>query len=185
MAQIEKRGANSYRLGVSCGFDSNNKRIMKYKTIKLAPDLTEKQIEIELAVQINQFEKEIEKGTYLDGNITLNKFAEKWLKDYAEISLKPTTLARYKALMQRILIALGHKKLENISPTDLIQFYKNLAEGGIRLDYKYKLKENIVSEIPDFKQKISIAALNSDTINKLIKGRSATKEIQSIKSVQF
>ena len=86
MGQIEKRGANSYRLGVSCGFDSRNKRVMKYKTIKVKPGLTDKQIEKELMSQLNRFEQEVQSGTCLDGSITLNDFAEKWLKDYAEVT---------------------------------------------------------------------------------------------------
>jgi hypothetical protein len=55
MGQIEKRGTNTYRLVVSYGFDSQNKRQKKYKTIKLAPNLTEKQIQQELAVQLDRF----------------------------------------------------------------------------------------------------------------------------------
>jgi len=105
------------------------------------------QVQQELAVQLDKFEKEVQRGTYLDGNITLNEFADKWMKDYAETNLKATTLARYKKLMERILIALGHKKLDSIQPTHLIEFYKNLGEAGIRDDYKYKLKEGIIINI--------------------------------------
>lgn len=176
MGQIEKRGANSYRLGVSCGFDSNNKRIMKYKTIKVNPTLTEKQIQQELTVQLDQFEKEVQRGTYLDGNITLNEFSEKWIKDYAEVSLRPTTLARYKKLLERVLVALGHKKLDSIQPTHLIEFYKNLGESGIRLDYGYKLKENIIKTMPDFEKKANSAKLNSRTIKQILGGKITTKE---------
>lgn len=170
MGQIEKRGANSYRLGVSCGFDSQNKRIMKYKTIKLTPSMTDKQIEKELAIQLDRFEKEVQAGTYLDGNITLSEFAEKWLKDYGEIHLRPKTLARYKQLLQRVLIALGHKKLSAIQPTNLIEFYKNLAEGGVRLDYRYKLKEGSVLRLPDVHMLANSAKLNVRTVKDIMKG---------------
>ena len=176
MGQIEKRGENTYRLVVSCGFDSQSKRQKKYKTIKLTPNLTQKQIQLELAVQLDKFEKEVQKGTYLDGNITLGEFTEKWLKDYAEPNLKPKTLANYKHLLQRILISLGHKKLDSIQPTHLIEFYKNLAESGIRNDYKYKLKENIISHIPNFEKKSSAAKVHSDTLRKIIKGGNTNKE---------
>lgn len=104
MGQIEKRSINTYRLVVSCGFDSQNKRQKKYKTIKLSSELTEKQIQQELAVQLDRFEKEVQKGTYLDGSITLNEFSKKWLKDYAELNLKPKTIMRYKQLLKRILL---------------------------------------------------------------------------------
>lgn len=178
MVTIERRGNNSYRLVVSCGYDSNNKKILKRKTITLPPNLTEKEIERELTIQGDRFEKEVQRGTYLDGgNITLNEFADKWIANYAEKNLKPTTLARYKALMERIRIALGHKKLDSIQPTHLIEFYNNLAEGGIRLDYKYKLKENITSDIPDFHKKLITIPINIRTIKDLINGSNTTKDI--------
>lgn len=53
---------------------------MKRKTITLPQNLTEKQIQQEITSQLDKFEKEVQKGTYLDGNITLSEFAEKWLK---------------------------------------------------------------------------------------------------------
>jgi len=176
MGQIQKRSANTYRLTVSCGFDSNNKRQRKCKTIKLAPGLTDKQIQQELAVKLDKFEKEVQKGTYLDGNITLNEFADKWMKDYAEVNLKPTTLARYKKLLVRILIALGHKKLDQIQPTHLMEFYKKLSETGIRLDYVYKLKENIIDTIPDFEKKVFSTNINSRTVKDILKGKGTDKK---------
>lgn len=36
MAAIEKRGENSYRLTVSCGYDKEGKQIRKTKTIDLS-----------------------------------------------------------------------------------------------------------------------------------------------------
>ena len=171
MVTIEKRGNNSYRLIVSCGYDSNNKKILKRKTITLPSTMTEREIERELTIEGDKFEKEVQRGTYLDGNITLNEFAEKWLKDYAETNLKPLTLARYKVLLGRILIALGHKKLDSIQPTHLMEFYRNLGETGIRLDYVYTLKENIINTIPDFEKKVSSSKVSSRTIKDIIKGK--------------
>ena len=125
MVTIERRGNNSYRLIVSCGYDSNNRKILKRKTITLPSNLTEKEVERELTIQGDKFEKEVQRGTYLDGSITLSEFAEKWIKDYAETNVRATTLARYRVLLERILIALGHKKLDSIQPTNLMDFYKN------------------------------------------------------------
>lgn len=177
MGAWKPRGKNSYRLTVSQGYDSNGKKIQKQKTIHIPEGLTEKQLAKALTIELDKFEKEVQRGTYLDGNITLNEFADKWMKDYAETNLKATTLARYKKLMERILIALGHKKLDSIQPTHLIEFYKNLGETGIRDDYKYKLKEDIITSIPDFEKKISSAAINPRTIKQIIDGKVTTKEI--------
>ena len=181
MGQIEKRGINSYRLGVSCGLDNQNKRIMKYKTIKLSSGMTDKQIKKYLAMQLDQFEKEVQTGTYLNGSMTLNEFSEKWFKDYAEIYLRPKTIARYKQLLARVLIALGHKKLDSIQPTNLIEFYKNLADGGMRLDYTYQLKEEFLTDQTNFKTAlsplISRHAIGARTVTLIMRGGNTTKGV--------
>ena len=178
MAQYQKRGIDTYKLTVSCGFDNQGKRQRKTKTIKLSPRLTEKQLQQELAVQLDKFEKEVQHGTYLDGgSITLNEFSEKWIKDYAEPNLKPRTISHYKQLLVRTLLALGHMRLERIQPTHIMKFYKNLGESGVRLDYKFKLKENISYDMPDFTSKVSSAKINPTTLNQILKGEVTTKEI--------
>ncbi|HZK56158.1 MAG TPA: tyrosine-type recombinase/integrase [Desulfosporosinus sp.] len=146
MASIKKRGENSYRVTVSCGYDSQGKKLVQAKTISLDPSLTPKQTDKELQKQATLFEREVENGTYLDGSkITLAEFTERWLKDYAEKQLAPKTLHRYKDMLaSRILPALGHVKLDKLQPTHLLQFYDNLGEKGIRRDVKYSIK-------PEFK----------------------------------
>ena len=177
MGSWRKRGNNSYQLTVCQGYDSNGKKLMKNKTINFPKNLTEKQIAIELTIQLDKFEKEVQRGTYLDGNITFSEFAEKWLEDYATVNLKNKTLADYKMLLKRILPALGHKKLNTIQPTHILEFYKNLSECGIRLDYTYKLKNNIVSDISDFVKKASAPDLNLRTVRQVAQGKNTTKTI--------
>lgn len=178
MGSWKKRGDYSYRLTVSQGYDSDGKKLQRQKTIHLPEDLTQKQIEKELTIQIDRFEKEVQRGTYLDGTtINLNEFAEKWMKDYAEVSLRPKTLNRYKQLLKRILAALGHKKLNSLQPIHLIEFYKNLGEHGVRLDYVYKLKENVIETMPDFTEKVSVAEVNPRTIKQVLQGRTTTKAV--------
>lgn len=137
MAAIEKRGENSYRLTVSCGYDKKGKKIRKYKTIDLSHIKPNKQLE-EAQKQFALFENEVKKGLYLDsGKITFEDFIEKWLKDYADHELAPKTLYRYKELLNsRIIPALGHIKLNRLQPTHLTEFYNNLREDGIRTDGK-------------------------------------------------
>lgn len=137
MAAIEKRGENSYRLTVSCGYDKQGKKIVKRKTIDLSHIKPNKQLD-EATKQWILFKAEIEKGLFLDsGKITFEDFIEKWLKDYAEPELAPKTLHRYKELLTtRIIPALGHIKLNKLQPTHLVEFYNNLREDGIRNDGK-------------------------------------------------
>lgn len=143
MPSILKRGETSYRLTVCCGYDKQGKKIRKYKTIDLS-DIKPNKREAEAQRQWILFKEEIEKGSYLDaGKITFEDFIEKWLKDYAEPTLAPKTLFRYKELLNtRIIPALGHIKLNKLQPTHLTEFYNNLREKGVRMITHYAPKEN-------------------------------------------
>ncbi|WP_261134785.1 N-terminal phage integrase SAM-like domain-containing protein [Bacillus sp. Marseille-Q3570] len=128
---IEKRGKNSWRLVVSNGLDHSGKRIKKTKTVK---GKTKREAEKELA----KFIAEIESGHYLDpSKLTFSLYAERWMRDYGEKELSPTTLKRYRDFLEtRIIPAMGHLKLENIKPLHLLEFYKSLGENGVRADGK-------------------------------------------------
>lgn len=137
MAAVEKRGENSYRLTVSCGYDKQGKKIIKRKTIDLSQIKPNKQLE-EANKQWILFKNEVDNGIYTDSRkMTFEDFIQKWLKDYAEPNLAPKTLFRYKELLNtRIIPALGHIKLNKLQPTHLVEFYNNLREDGIRADGK-------------------------------------------------
>lgn len=137
MATIRKRG-NNYQIRVSCGYKVTGEQIIKTTTYKPHPGMTPKQIKKEVERQAVLFEEKCLNGTYLDGNIKLSDFAEKWFADYAEKQLKAKTLARYKSLFERINEALGHLRIDRIQPHHLLEFYNNLSENGIREDIKYK-----------------------------------------------
>jgi len=182
MASITKRGEYSYRITVSCGYDSKDKKLFKNKTITLAPGLTAKQIDKELQKQAALFEKEVENGTYLDGGkTTFSEFTERWLKDYAEKQLQPKTLHRYKEMLNsRILPALGHIKLEKLQPTHLLQLYNNLGENGIRLDARYTAKTEFKELFAGKKLKAveltKISGVSGETIRKARSGNPITSK---------
>lgn len=157
MATIEKRG-NSYRITVSCGYNSEGKQIKKRMTWTPKSNMTPRQLEKELDRQAVLFEEKCQTGQFLDGNITLAEFSERWFKDYAEKQLKETTLTGYRDLMPRIIQALGHIKLSKLQPHHLMEFYNNLSENGIRLDTKYKACE-------DFKERITAAGYNQKSLS--------------------
>jgi len=135
MASIQKRGHNSWRVVVSAGYDSAGKKIVKTKTFKKPPEMTDKQWEKELQKLAIEFERQVEKGTALGGNVTLKEFVERWLKEYAEIQLEPKTLESYKhELNTKILPALGHIRLDKLTPVHILSFLNNLLEDGVRQD---------------------------------------------------
>jgi integrase len=64
-----------------------------------------------------EFEREVERGIALDGNIKLKQFTDRWLEEYAEGRLSLRTLESYKhELDSKILPALGHIRLDKLTP---------------------------------------------------------------------
>ena len=173
MANIKKRG-NTYRITVSLGNDSKGKQIREYMTYKPDISLTPKQIEKEVERQAVLFEDKCKKGLYLDGNIKLFEFAEKWFVDYAEKQLKAKTIARYRIFMKRINSAIGHIPLDKLQPNHLMAFYSNLKEDGVRNDNKYKSKINfreLMNESNISKAKLStLSGVSVFSITSIIKG---------------
>ena len=141
MATIRKRN-NSYQIRVSCGYNSKYEQIIKTMTWKPEPGMTQKQIDKELQRQAVLFEEQCMTGQFLDGNITLAEFADKWFKDYAEKQLKAKTISRYSDMIIRINSGLGHIKLAKLQPHHLLEFYNNLAKDGVRKDIKYVAPSN-------------------------------------------
>ena len=171
MGYIEKRGS-SYRLHVSCGYDSKGKKKYKRKTINLS-HLTPHKQDIEARRLLALFENEVLKGSVLDGDkITFEEFITLWINDHARIKLEPKTLFSYQAeLNNRIIPALGHIKLNRLTPNHLIQFYNNLREEGVRLDHKYRAKTNFfeILEKNGFNEQslIEAASINRKNIKKI------------------
>jgi integrase len=182
MAAIEKRGENSYRLTVSCGYDKEGKQIRKTKTIDLS-HISPKKQKAEAEKQFILFKEEVEGGLYLDaGKMSFEAFIEKWLKDYAEPTLAPKTIHRYKELLNtRVIPALGHIKLNKLQPTHLTEFYNNLRENGIRLDKKYKPKENFLEIISEsnltFKDVLIKSNVTQRTIGNIKSGKNINSDI--------
>lgn len=146
---IEKRGKNSWRLIVSCGTDGEGNQIKKTKSVTVNTDCPEKSCKgcakivrcrarKEAEQELARFVSEIESGQFVEpSRVTFKDFVVRWLRDYAEVELAPKTVHRYKELLNtRILPAMGHLKIQQIAPTHLLEFYKNLREEGIRLDGK-------------------------------------------------
>ncbi|MGN0488376.1 MAG: tyrosine-type recombinase/integrase [Ruminococcus sp.] len=172
MANITKRN-DTYLITVSCGYGMNGKRIRRYMTYKPKKSMTKRQIEKELQQQAALFEEKCMNGQALDNNIRFSDFAEIWFND-RKSDLRPKTYSRYQSMLPRINAAIGHMKISKIQPPHLRAFYKNLAEGGIRLDTKYKCHFDVNDYLT--KNNLTRAAfakeigIPSTTLSGLVKG---------------
>ena len=129
MATITKRN-DTYKITVSCGYDGTGKQIRRHMTWKPAPGMTARQIEKELQKQALKFEETCS-GVSQNGNIKLDTFLPMWFDEYAAVQLKERTIQRYRGLSVRVLQALGHLRIDKITPRQIQQFINNLGEDGI------------------------------------------------------
>lgn len=131
MATVEKRG-KGYRITVAAGIDMTGKQIRHRMVWTPDEKMTARQIEKELNRQVVRFEEQVKSGLAADNTIRFADFAARYLEDYAQQSLKPTTLSNYKRNLVRINQAIGHIRLKDLTALHLQAFYKNLQEEGIR-----------------------------------------------------
>ena len=131
MATITKRG-NTYRIRTSCGYDVNGKQVMRSMTYKPQQGMSEKQIDKELNRQAVLFEEQCRQGRTLTAS-KFEAFAREWFKDYAEVKLKRLTLCGYHRMEKRMYDALGHIRVDKITPLDIQRYIPRLSMKGLRL----------------------------------------------------
>ena len=129
MATITKRG-DTYRIRTSCGYDVNGKQVVKSITYKPREGMSEKQIEKEVNRQAVLFEESCKKGQTVTA-AKFETFAREWFKDYAEIKLKRLTLCSYHNMEKRVYAAIGHIRVDRISPLDIQKFVSALKGDGL------------------------------------------------------
>ena len=131
MATIQKRG-NSYRIRVSAGYDSHAKQIVKTKTWKPTPGMTERQIKKELDKQTVLFERTVSSGEYFnESKMRLSDFCPKYL-EIKKAKFAPTTYAAYERIVKNYIVpAMGHFQLKDIKPLHVQLFVKNLSDDNL------------------------------------------------------
>lgn len=182
MATITKRN-KSYQFRVYAGYDITGKQIVKSKTWTPPADWSEKRAEKEAVVQAALFEDQVRNGLAGNGKIRFSDFAELWFTQYAEKQLRPRTVARYRELLVRIDLALGHLPLEKIRPVNLLEFYGSLANVEpsnatycCRMDLRKILKERSITQAKFSKlTDVSLTTLSSAWHQQPISRKSAEK----------
>lgn len=128
MASVRKRGS-SYQIRVSCGLRVDGSQVIQTRTWKPDPNLTERQVEKELAKQVMLFEDQCFKG-HVTANIKFETFAERWFEEYARLNLRSTTFVRMRQLTQRIYPAIGYLRMDKITARHIQQFITDMAFNG-------------------------------------------------------
>lgn len=192
MASISKRG-NSYRIKVSCGYDAHGKQVSQFLTWKPEPGMTKKQIEKEVQRQAVLFEEECAGGNKVCA-IKFEDFARQWFTEYAYIRLKAGTIAGYENMTPRIYKAIGHIRMDKLTPHHIQKFIVELTEcdrfdtpkknGGKLSTKTIKLYKSFISTVCDYAVKMQVIKENpckNVTIPKVV---TPEKDYYSIEEAQ-
>lgn len=128
MATIRKRG-DTYQIRVSLGYDKNGNHKEQAMTWRPDVGMTERQIQKELNRQAVMFEEACMHG-YKAKAVKFEELAEEWFEEYAKLNLRSTTYERMKQLTHRIYPAIGHLRIDKISPRQLQGFVNSLTKEG-------------------------------------------------------
>ena len=128
MATIRKRG-NSYQIRVSVGYDTKGNHKEQAMTWKPPEGLTERQIQKELNRQAVIFEDACMR-VFKTSAIKFQDLAEEWFTEYASINLRSTTFEQMRGLTRRVYPAIGHLRIDKITPRQLQAFVNALAKDG-------------------------------------------------------
>ena len=148
MATITKRG-DTYRIRSYCGYDANGKQVIRSTTWKPTPGMTPKQIEKEVQRQGVLFDEKCS-GQGWGGSVKFETFCKQWFEEYAVPSLRPRSVARLHQLEARTYAALGHIRLDKLTPRQIQTFVNDLGKPGVsqregrsrsKVDIKGVLKE--------------------------------------------
>lgn len=129
MPTITKRG-DTYRIRAYCGYDAKGKQVTHSTTWKPAPGMTAKQIEKELQRQAVLFQEQCS-GQGWGGAVKFETFCKGWFEEYAEPNLRPRSVARLHQMEERTYAALGHIRLDKLTPRHIQSFINDLGKPGI------------------------------------------------------
>lgn len=147
MAYIQQRG-DSFLIRVSCGRDAHGHKVTQSKTWTPKPNMSEKQIERELNKAAALFEQECHGQTVVN-TTKFEDFAETWFSEYASTQLKASTIIRTRQLTERTYKAIGHLRLDSITPRHIQSFINSLNETSLDYDAKCNCRIDLKQLIKD------------------------------------
>ncbi|MDL2317689.1 site-specific integrase [Eubacteriales bacterium OttesenSCG-928-A19] len=129
MGTIEKRGENSWRIGVRLGAEQGRKWVRDTLTFPASMPEAEQRHAAEVALA--QLVIDLDQGrTVPDRALTFQELSGIWLKNYVEAECEPPTQKTYRNFLEkRLLPTFGGMKLQNITPLMLSTFLAELRKA--------------------------------------------------------
>lgn len=177
MPTITKRG-ETYRIRAYCGYDARGKQVSRSMTWKPAPGMTPRQIEKEVQRQAVLFEEKCS-GQGWGGSVKFETFCKQWFEEYANPSLRPRSVARLHQLEGRTYAALGHIRLDKLTPRHIQTFINDLGKDGIsqregRSRSKVDLRALLAERDMNQRQLAQLAGVSASTVSSLCRGEPVT-----------
>lgn len=184
MATIRKRG-DSYQIRVSVGYDTKGNHKEQAMTWKPPEGMTERQIRKELNRQAVMFEEACNRG-FSTKAVKFEELCEEWFEEYARLNLRSTTYERLKQLKHRIYPAIGHLRIDKITPRQLQAFVNSLAKDGANEKTRKPLAPktirhnlSLISDVFSYAVKMGIVPDNPCSKVTIPKGEVKEKQIYS------
>lgn len=166
MATIRKREGKrglSYQIRSSCGYDIHGKQVVKSMTWKPPAGMTVRQMEKEVQRQAVLFDERCAAGATGDGSMKFEAFAGLWFREYAEPKLRPRTIELYHRQEPRTYAAIGHIRLDRLTPRHIQDFINGLGANGQNKNTGGKLSAgtvrthySFVSSVLDYSVKMGV-----------------------------
>jgi len=156
MANIQPRYSKngkiiSYSIRVHKGRDAQGRQLKPYSMTFEVPDgWSERKIQAELKTQTVLFEKQCKEGIVADNKQTFEEYARYVIDLKERTGIKHRTIVGYRALLPRIIPAIGHIKLCDLRPQHLNNFYEQLTKDGMNLRTGGKLSSKTILEYHSF-----------------------------------
>lgn len=189
MATIQKRNG-SYSIRVSCGYDTKGKQIIQSMTWTPDEGMTPKQIEKELKRQSVLFEEACMKG-FQSKAVKFETFCEEWFEEYAKTNLRNTTYERLLQLRGRIYPAIGHMRMDKITPRQIQAFVNSLSKDGANERTGKPLAPktirhnlSLISDVFSYAVKMGVVAENPCSKVTIPKGEVKEKQIYTPAEVE-
>lgn len=133
----EGKNPNKYRIQFYHGKTPNG-RPKKYSKMITTIGNTDKQRRKDAERQLIEYREQVLSSNYIKpGRILLKEFIHDWREEYAIHKIANSTLELYELqLEKRIIPALGHYHLEEITPFIIQSFINELKKDGARRDGK-------------------------------------------------
>ncbi len=120
---ITSRGENHWRVQVDLGRDpSTGKRLRRRFSVAGSKKAAEQKLREVLTQRDHGVDLAPEK-------ITVAEYLDRWLRDYAESNVAPSTLRRYRQLAIRLQEELGLVRLQQLRPAQIQAVYRRLELG--------------------------------------------------------